>query len=85
MRISGHEDARIFDRYNITDSRDIAEAMVKLGDYEARKREARKQEAQAAKNLALTTGGVFGSHAFTDGEMLPPKPTSPRILQWVTY
>ncbi|MGH9403826.1 MAG: tyrosine-type recombinase/integrase [Terriglobia bacterium] len=43
MKISGHKDPRIFERYNITDTRDIAEAMRKVSIYEQEKRLARAQ------------------------------------------
>jgi integrase len=46
MLISGHLDARIFRRYNITDARDIAEAMRKVSEYEARKRQDRLLHSQ---------------------------------------
>lgn len=57
MLISGHKDARIFERYNIVDARDVAEAMRKVSEYEARKRAARMSERQA-----------LGSHGFTEAE-----------------
>jgi len=41
MKISGHKDARIFDRYNIVDTRDVGEAMRRLLEYEQEKRLAR--------------------------------------------
>ncbi len=43
MKISGHKDARIFERYNITDTADVAEAMRKVSQYEAKKRLARAE------------------------------------------
>ena len=56
MLISGHQGARIFDWYNIVDTREIAEAMRKVSGYEARKREARM------------AGFALGSHAFPEAE-----------------
>jgi hypothetical protein len=41
MKISGHKDARIFARYNIVDTRDVAEAMRKISQHEQEKRLAR--------------------------------------------
>lgn len=41
MKISGHKDGRIFDRYNIVDTRDVGEAMRKVMEYEQEKRIAR--------------------------------------------
>jgi integrase len=41
MKISGHKDARVFSRYNIVDTRDLAEAMRKVSEYEQEKRIAR--------------------------------------------
>jgi hypothetical protein len=41
MKISGHKDARIFARYNIVDTNDVAEAMRKVSQYEQEKRLAR--------------------------------------------
>ena len=41
MKISGHKDARIFARYNIVDTNDVAEAMRKVSQYEQDKRLAR--------------------------------------------
>ena len=38
MKISGHKDARIFSRYNIVDTRDVAEAMRKYSQYERLKK-----------------------------------------------
>jgi integrase len=46
MLISGHLDARIFRRYNIVDHRDVAEAMRKVSEYEARKRADRLSRSQ---------------------------------------
>jgi integrase len=43
MKISGHKDARIFERYNIVDTLDVAEAMQKLSQYEQKKRLARAE------------------------------------------
>lgn len=45
MKISGHKDARIFERYNIVDTLDVAEAMRKLSQYEQKKRLARAERA----------------------------------------
>jgi integrase len=65
MKISGHKDARIFDRYNIVDTRDVGEAMRKLLQYEQEKRLARAKK-------------VLDVHAsFTDAE----KPALPAPLQ----
>jgi integrase len=44
MKISGHRDARIFARYNIVDTRDVAEAMRKVSQYEQEKRLARAKQ-----------------------------------------
>jgi integrase len=44
MKISGHRDARIFARYNIVDTNDVAEAMRKLSQYEQEKRLARAKK-----------------------------------------
>lgn len=41
MKTSGHKDARIFARYNIVDTNDVAEAMRKVSQYEQEKRLAR--------------------------------------------
>ena len=41
MKISGHKDGRIFARYNIVDTRDVAEAMRRVSQYEQEKRLAR--------------------------------------------
>jgi hypothetical protein len=35
MEISGHRTRAMFDRYNIVDDRDVAEALQKRADYEA--------------------------------------------------
>lgn len=43
MGISGHKDARIFERYNIVDANDRAEAMRKVSQYEQNKRFARAE------------------------------------------
>jgi integrase len=65
MKISGHKDARIFDRYNIVDTRDVGEAMRKLLQYEQEKRLARAKK-------------VLDVHAsFTEAE----KPALPAPLQ----
>jgi hypothetical protein len=65
MKISGHKDARIFERYNIVDTRDVAEAMRKLSQYEQEKRIARAQR-------------VLDVHAsFTEAE----KPALPAPVQ----
>lgn len=44
MKISGHKDTRIFERYNIVDTRDVGEAMRKLVEYEQEKRLARAKQ-----------------------------------------
>ena len=36
MTITGHETRSVFDRYNITDERDIANAMIKLEEHSGR-------------------------------------------------
>jgi hypothetical protein len=41
MLISCHSDGRIFQRYDIVDTRDMAEAMRKVAEYDDRKRESR--------------------------------------------
>lgn len=63
MRISGHKDARVFARYDITDTRDMADAMRKVAEYEAEKRRLR----------------LLGSHGFTEQEKeaeSPPRPVT---------
>jgi hypothetical protein len=45
MKISAHKDARIFERHNIVDALDVAEAMRKLSQYEQKKRLARAEKA----------------------------------------
>ena len=72
MLISGHKDARIFARYNIVDARDIAEAMRKVAEYEARKRQARA--------LTMPSQGVLGSHGFTEAENEALKPSEEVII-----
>jgi integrase len=47
MKISGHKTNSIFSRYNITDVRDIVEAMRKVSEYERRKREERAERERA--------------------------------------
>ena len=44
MKVSGHKDARIFARYNIVDTNDVAEAMRKVSHYEQEKRLARAKK-----------------------------------------
>jgi integrase len=61
MKISGHKDARIFDRYNIVDTNDVAEAMRKVSQYEREKRLAR------AKPVLYVHG------SFTQPETQPKK------------
>ena len=65
MKISGHKDARIFERYNIVDTRDVAEAVRKLSEYEQAKRLARQQQAS------------LGSRGFTEGENEADKAVRP--------
>jgi len=67
MLISGHKDARIFERYNIVDTRDVAGAMRKLSEYEARKRADRLARLKAE---AVTNGPsrLLGSLGFTEDE-----------------
>jgi hypothetical protein len=33
MQITGHKTEAVFERYNITDAKDIREALVKVGQY----------------------------------------------------
>ena len=67
MLISGHKDARIFERYNIVDARNVVEAMRKLSEYEARKRAERlaRLRAQGGTN---GPSRLLGSHGFTEAE-----------------
>ena len=69
MKISGHRDSRIFSRYNIVDTRDVAEAMRKLSRYEQEKRLARTKRA-------------LGVHtSFTESVSETEKPVLPHSLQ----
>jgi hypothetical protein len=44
MSITGHKTERVFERYNITDTADIADALVKVGQYaKVQERAARKR------------------------------------------
>lgn len=63
MRISGHLDARIFRRYDIVDTRDIAEAMRKVSEYEARKRQDRLLRPQTSP-----TGEDWGEMNLTSND-----------------
>jgi integrase len=65
MRISGHKDARIFARYDIVDTRDVAEAMRKVAAYEAEKRLARERQK------------VLGSFAFIQAGNSASEPITP--------
>jgi hypothetical protein len=44
MKISGHRHARIFTRYSVVDTPDVAEAMRKVSPYEQEKRLARPKQ-----------------------------------------
>jgi len=78
MKISGHRDARIFARYNIVDTRDVAEAMRKVSQYEQEKRLARAkqvievQASQEAPNVHNT---------FTEANFEAQKPALPGKVQ----
>src|SRR5206468_1985957 len=65
MKISGHKDARIFARYNIVDTRDVAEAMRKVSQYEQEKRLARAKR-------PIDVNGVF-----TEADSEAEKPALP--------
>lgn len=69
MKISGYKDARIFARYNIADTRDIADALRKVSQYEREKRFARAQ-----KMLDVHT-------SFTDTDSVAEKPALPKRVQ----
>jgi len=56
MKISGHRDARIFGRYNIVDTRDVAEAMRKVSQYEQEKRLARAKQVIDVHNTFTEAG-----------------------------
>jgi integrase len=67
MQISGHKDARIFERYNIVDTRDVAEAMRKVSQYEQEKRLARARQVRDAETAPEGLLEASGRPA------LPPK------------
>jgi len=69
MKISGHKDARIFARYNIVDTRDVAEAMRKVSQYEQEKRLARAKR-------PIDVNGVF-----TEADSEAEKPALPARVQ----
>lgn len=56
MLISGHLDARIFRRYNIVDTRDIADATRELSECEAGKREDRVLRSRMFTNTENDNG-----------------------------
>jgi len=69
MKISGHKNTRIFDRYNIVDTRDVGEAMRKLVEYEEEKRLARAKR-------------VVGVHtSLTNPKIEAEKPALPAKVQ----
>ena len=45
MKVTGHKSARMFERYNITDTTDIADALVAVGKYTREAQEAAKERA----------------------------------------
>lgn len=69
MKISGHRDARIFARYNIVDTRDVAEAMRKVSQYEQEKRLARARQVIDVHNT------------FTEADFEIQKPALPEKVQ----
>ena len=69
MKISGHRDARIFDRYNIVDTRDLADAMRKVSQYEQEKRLARAKQVIDVHN------------SFTEASFGAQKPALPEKVQ----
>jgi integrase len=69
MKISGHKDARIFARYNIVDTRDVAEAMRKYSQYEQEKRLARAKQVINVHNT------------FTEADFEGQKPALPEKVQ----
>jgi integrase len=73
QKISGHKDARIFARYNITDTRDIAEALRKVSEYEQQKRLAR------AQRVIDVRGDVHAS--FTEADSGSQAPALPEKVQ----
>ena len=69
VKISGHRDARIFARYNIVDTRDVAEAMRKVSQYEQEKRLARAKQVLDVHNT------------FTEASFEAQKPALPEKVQ----
>jgi integrase len=67
MKISGHKDARIFARYNIVDTNDVAEAMRKVSQYEQEKRLAR------AKRLLDIRGSTTETISEPERPVLPER------------
>ena len=55
MRISGHKSRSMFDRYDITDERDIQIAGQKLARYLEGKAEVVTKEVTVAKNIDSST------------------------------
>jgi len=70
MKISGYRDARIFARYNIVDTRDVADAMRKVSQYEQDKRLARAKQVIDVHNT------------FTEADLEAQKPALPEKVQW---
>jgi integrase len=45
MKVTGHKSARMFDRYNITDTTDVADALVRVGEHTKAAQEAARDRA----------------------------------------